>query len=262
MHTLNRETKQLKHMIQQKISHSYVEKFIQKPLIDFDKLTILHYLYKDSELPAKRKLQYMTTIMLVQIALDTHELVPKNGSSEMSAREKQLSVLAGDYYSGLYYLLLSDIGDIKMIQVLATAIQKINEKKMVLFYENVETIGELTETVKDIESLLFTDVASLYEESAELIPFIEEILLINRLYKEKELIVEHKTSSIEAFIRKNVSNLKDDAVALAIDDQIDISLERLGHLLPRLPYRFLAVENMVRNKIKLAYNTTSIAEEG
>src|SRR5690625_4710701 len=119
-------------MIEDKIRHSYLEKFIQKPLIDIDKLLILYYIYKDIEIPSNKKQQYITTIMLVQIALDTHELIPSNGSNTMTKTEKQLSVLAGDYFSGLYYLILAEIEDIEMIEILATAIKKINEHKMIL----------------------------------------------------------------------------------------------------------------------------------
>ena len=61
-------------------------------------------------------------------------------------------LLAGDYYSGLYYLLLSEIEDIQMIKTLATAIQQINEQKMKLFYEDVSSIDELMETMKAIET--------------------------------------------------------------------------------------------------------------
>src|SRR5690625_4439985 len=195
MHTLRRETNHLKFKIENKIRHSYVEKYIQKPLIDLEKLTILQYLYKATEIPLNKKQHYITTIMLVQIALDTHELVPRNGSSYMNETEKQLSVLAGDYYSGLYYLLLSEIEDIEMIQLLASAIQQINEQKMVLFYENVHSIDEFIHTLKNIESILFTKVANHLEHSYSINPVIKELLLINRLYKEKELVVQNKFSS-------------------------------------------------------------------
>lgn len=261
VHTLNKETNQLKHMIEKKISHSYVEKYIQKPLIDYDKLYVLHYLYKDLEISSTKKQQYMTTIMLVQIALDTHELVPSRNSNCMNNIEKQLAVLAGDYYSGLYYLLLSEIEDIDMIQILATAIQKINEKKMILFYENVQTIDELVETLKDIESILFTDVASFLNVSYELIPIIKELLLINRLQKEKEMIETDQFSPIEDYLRKNLSNTSYPSVITELEDKIDLSKRALDKLSSDLPYRFLSLKNMITNKIKLSYNT-SIAEEG
>lgn len=245
-------------MIEKKISHSYVEKYIQKPLIDFDKLSILHYLYKDLNIATNRKQHYVITIMLVQIALDTHELLPSNGSREMGLTEKQLSVLAGDYYSGLYYLLLSEIEDIEMIQVLATAIQKINEQKMVLFYKNLHSIDELLITLKNIESILFTEVALFLDSNYELIPVIKEVLLINRLYREKELLKENKFSHIREFIKKEKNESYFDT---EMEQLIENREQILDRLLLSLPDQYSSFRNTIRNKIKLSFNIT-VAEEG
>src|SRR5690625_2025322 len=200
---MRREISQLKSMIEKKMRHSYVEKYIQKPLIDLDKLTILQYMYKDIEMSSEKKQQHMTTIMLVQIALDTHELVPVRNCNEFSETEKQLSVLAGDYYSGMYYLLLSEIEDIEMIQLLATSIQKINEQKMKLFYDNFHTMEEFLQTVMEIESLLFTKTAIYLNHSCALVSIIEHFLLLKRLYREKQLVKDKQFSYLFNYINKH-----------------------------------------------------------
>src|SRR5699024_12080275 len=87
-----------------------------------------------------RKKQYIITTKLVQIAWDTNDLVPVTNDemdSEESRVAKQLTVLAGDYYSGLYYLLLSEIEAFDMIHILASAIKEINEYKMKLYYQEI-----------------------------------------------------------------------------------------------------------------------------
>src|SRR5699024_11653277 len=112
------------------------------------------------------KQQHMTSIMLVQIALDTHEKIPNQHQEwVMNETEKQLSVLAGEYYSGLYYLLLSEIEDINMIKTLATAIQQINEQKMKLFYEDVASFEALMSTIRSLETSLFPGVARMMNRS-------------------------------------------------------------------------------------------------
>ena len=261
VHTVSRETNQLKFIIENKIKHSYLDKYIQKPFIDLDKLYILQFLYKDMEIPLNKKQQYMTTIMLVQIALDIHEQIPSNESEQMSETKKQLSVLAGDYFSGLYYLLLSELEDIEMIQVLATAIQKINERKMILYYENVHTIEELVNTIKEIESLLFTETATYIDEKPLYThhSIIEEFLLINRLNKEKELMMHNKFSYMEKFLKKTTSDPSSNV--LLIENEVEYRKQLLEELLLHLPYHFVSFKNVVRNRIKFSYKT-SVAEEG
>src|SRR5699024_3634853 len=92
-------------------------------------------------MPVKKKEKYMITTMLVQIALDTHDLVTdkKNDTVEPLSVEstRQLTVLAGDYYSGLYYLLLAEIEDYQLIHALAIAIKEITELKLRCIIRNL-----------------------------------------------------------------------------------------------------------------------------
>src|SRR5699024_4496077 len=157
VYSLNFDSNELKDNLIKNMRHPYVEKYIQKPFIDDEKISILYELYKQVDLPMDVKKQSITTILLVQIALDTHELIPVADTNQMSESEIQLSVLAGDYYSGLYYLLLAEMEDIDMIRILANSIKQINEYKMNLFYGDATTLDVLFEEIKQTEALLFTN---------------------------------------------------------------------------------------------------------
>lgn len=63
----------------------------------------------------------------VQAAFDAHDRVRLE---DVTTEKEQLRVLAGDYLSGMYYSLLAAVPDFKFIQVLSTAIGKINELKV------------------------------------------------------------------------------------------------------------------------------------
>src|SRR5699024_2647044 len=121
----------------------YVEKHIHKLFKDSDKMMFLADVYKQMDMKDTEKKQIIITVMLVECALDTHELGSVNNDSMLSETEKQLAVLAVAYYSCLYYALLAEHGQIRMIQILADAIKQINEYKMNIYYEEANDINEL-----------------------------------------------------------------------------------------------------------------------
>lgn len=179
----SKELEDLKVCIEQKIRHAYLDKYISKTKIDDYKLFILYSIMNETDLSMSKKRSYIVSIMLVQIALDTHDLVPISNhphDHEEDIKSKQLLVLAGDYYSGLYYLLLSELHDFKAIQVLATAIKEINELKMKLYYNEVDSLNEYVSVMKQVESLLFTRVTN-WLTDLNINPFIEDILITRKL---------------------------------------------------------------------------------
>ncbi len=96
---------------------------------------------------------YAMTTMLVQIALDTHEHV---SNVTIDEKNRQLTVLAGDYYSGLYYKLLAETEDNLMIKELSKGIKEVNEHKISVFRKESLGIDELMTSIKRIESSLIT----------------------------------------------------------------------------------------------------------
>jgi heptaprenyl diphosphate synthase len=72
---------------------------------------------------------------LVQLGLDTHDLVPVSNlqKEEKNARSRQLKVLAGDYFSARFYHMLAQAGQVEMIKQLSDAICEVNRLKMNLY---------------------------------------------------------------------------------------------------------------------------------
>ncbi|MFC4022938.1 heptaprenyl diphosphate synthase component 1 [Oceanobacillus longus] len=187
MNTSIIEIQNLRELLEDKLQHEYLEKYIQKPVIDDEKLSILISLVNNRlSLSPTQKDQYIITAMMVQVALDTHELVPvQNDSNETNEEKltKQLRVLAGDYYSGLYYLLLSEIEDFDFIHTLASAIKKINEYKIKLYYKEVESFDDFIELTKKIDSAVILQVAQfLYGSSLDQV--IADWLFTERMSRE------------------------------------------------------------------------------
>ncbi len=182
------ETHNIRGLLEEKIQHEYLEKYLKKPKIDEEKLSLLTALvdHKDS-LDEIQKKRYIITTMLVQIALDTHELVPAQNNSNESKEEKlskQLKVLAGDYYSGLYYFLLSEIEDIEFIHTLAAAIKEINEYKISLYYKELDNLEDFFEATKKLDAMLLLHVAEFIYDSS-LNQLISDWLFTDRVIQEK-----------------------------------------------------------------------------
>ncbi|MFP3441244.1 heptaprenyl diphosphate synthase component 1, partial [Pantoea sp. SIMBA_133] len=99
----------------------------------------------------------------VQIALDTHDLISlEEIDNEGDRKNRQLTVLAGDYFSSMYYHLLSKWEDNELIRTLSEAIQEINEAKMSFYQTEYSTIEPVFDNLKEIESILVRKVAEHY----------------------------------------------------------------------------------------------------
>ena len=178
---------ELKQAIQAKAYHSYLQRYTEKPMVDEDKLLLLWGLFNELEISTDERNHYMLSTMLVQIALDTHEKVLNtNGAFESSdlVKSRQLTVLAGDYYSGLYYQVLSEVGNIEMIRSLSNAVKKVNDHKILLYQAKLTSLPSFLNSVKAVESSLIYKIAEFYHQTAWM-EHADNVLLLKRLVLEK-----------------------------------------------------------------------------
>ncbi|MBY7143486.1 heptaprenyl diphosphate synthase component 1 [Virgibacillus sp. NKC19-3] len=264
MNTSSTEIRHLKALVEDKIQHAYLKKHMQKPVIDEEKLTTLAAIINNTALSTKQKERYIITTMLVQVALDTHELVPKTNDPEESEEvnvSKQLSVLAGDYFSGLYYLLLSEIDDFDLIHNLASAIKEINEYKMKLYYNETNSLNQYIDIVKDIESTLILQVANFVGDSS-LKVVIGEWLITSKLIAERNLDSNGFSPLVNNWLNYS-TNSTYTSIMNAIDVIIQRNLKQIEHSLFKLPKHHSMFKRHLQLRINAyLYNSTSFAEEG
>ncbi|MGC4376286.1 heptaprenyl diphosphate synthase component 1 [Fictibacillus sp. Mic-4] len=151
------EVNKLNQLVMEKLEHSYLKEYVNVPLINSDKAILAYWLLREKGFQEELLGEYYCSIMLVQLALDTHEEI-LNISGE-NKKMRQLLVLAGDYYSSLYYDLLAEIEDIAFIRALAEGIRKINEYKMKVHHAEELLPDEWLAAKKGIESSLLMEVA-------------------------------------------------------------------------------------------------------
>lgn len=254
----------LKQKIIAKVRHPFLTKFIPEPVIDEDKLVLLASIMDDTNLPDVKKEQYIITTMLVQVALDTHDLVTLTDEDEEqeTVRNRQLTVLAGDYYSGMYYYLLSQLDDIPMIHTLASAIKDINEQKMELYYKDVDSFQEFMNGLRDIESLLIQRVAS-YVQRAGINDVAGEWLLTKKLLDEKKNIQQNGFSPLfDLLLKSPTTNTNYAQIMTTVENMIQKNINRLELTLSQLPLHFNLLKSYVHTTLSDHQYTKQFAEEG
>ncbi len=186
MENLYEYNKVIQQKVLSKAFHPYLRRFLKEPIIEEKKVLLLITLLKNLPITEEERNQYITATMLLQVALDTHDHVPPDVMVEHSPEElknRQLTVLAGDYYSGLYYFILSQIEHIELIRYLAEGIKEINEQKVAYHQRNFENEESILRTVTIIESSLITKVSECFCLS-EMKVLIESCLLFGLLQRE------------------------------------------------------------------------------
>ncbi|WP_204707547.1 heptaprenyl diphosphate synthase component 1 [Halobacillus seohaensis] len=254
----------LKNKIAAQVRHPFLAKFIADPVIDEDKLAILTSIMDHTTLSSVKKEKYIVTTMLVQIALDTHDLVTLSEDEEEqeTVRTRQLTVLAGDYYSGLYYYVLSQLNDIPMIRTLAGAIKEINELKMELYYKDVSSFQEFLGSLKKIESLLIQRVAT-YVQRTTINDMAGDWLLAKKLLEEKNSYQEGRFSPVMDLLVKRPGSFESGGqLVFNIEQLLQKHISNLETTVSKLPIHFNWLKNYFDSTIYHKFYKTHIVEEG
>ncbi|WP_433742858.1 heptaprenyl diphosphate synthase component 1 [Falsibacillus pallidus] len=191
----------IKEKVQQKLTHSYLQQFIVDPVIDEDRILFFLSSIEDGQLETDEVEKYVTTAMLVQIALDTHERI--NNHEEDRLKERQLTVLAGDYFSGLYYKLLADLENVTLVRTLAQGIKLVNEHKIAIYEKESQNIEAFMASLKKVEISIFEKFYTYFNENEKVIARLgEQFLFLKRLVEEKEQFIQKGTSVLFEGLKK------------------------------------------------------------
>jgi heptaprenyl diphosphate synthase len=177
----------LKEQIERFLHHPYLLQHISARPIDEDRILLSLSILEDARLSSEEMDGYIVPMMLVQIALDTHDEVTNSLSHQQDdeLKTRQLMVLAGDLYSGLYYDYLAKLNQIPAIRLFAEAIKEINEHKIRLYQKDIGRIESLFHSIAVIESSLIYKIGE-YVSSPSWSKFAYYYLLLKRLNREKE----------------------------------------------------------------------------
>lgn len=239
----------IREKIYKNIHHSFLSSQLELPEIDDDKLYLLLSILRSQDLSSAQFETYASTVMFIQIALDTHDHV-KNDDEYMQHKKRQLTVLAGDFYSGLYYQSLSNLPDIQLIRKLAEGIKVVNENKIRIYNKEMHTFNEFMACMMGKETAIYQKLASYFQN-----PLSESLatywLHINQ-------IIKHKKSYISYILDNGLINYSEDRDNLEclVESKINAYIDSMhSHLLslvkdPSLIQDFLELNTMNKNNIK------------
>lgn len=109
---------------------------------------------------------------LVQTGMDTHDLIDLGSGEqqECKMRSRQLKVLAGDYFSSVFYALLAGAGEIDMVSAMSSAICEANSLKVKLYTKLKQMLLTAEDYLKEstqVKMSLFLAFSGLLDKSKQ-----------------------------------------------------------------------------------------------
>lgn len=142
---------------------SELEQYLYDPIVDRDvgrlpidtaKVFFLLLPMLNGESWTERVNTAAVAVGAVHAAFDAHDAIDV---SNATSKQQQLTVLAGDHFSGIHYRLLASIPELGFIQSLSQTIGRINEVKTMLHRQLPNEPVQLVETIRIIEAGCITD---------------------------------------------------------------------------------------------------------
>lgn len=171
---------ELKDEIYTKLHHRTLLEYTGQPPIWEDQLFYLLLPKFNGEQWTEQHQIAAQSVAMIQTALTTHDLVKEHMAT---SKEQQLMVLAGDYYSGMYYSTLATLPNVQFVRELSDVVAEISEKKTALYEADTK---DFLEWVQQYEVIVSKAVEQ-FMKHFKFTPYIEYIkmgMLIERLSAE------------------------------------------------------------------------------
>ncbi|EON72885.1 heptaprenyl diphosphate synthase component 1 [Lysinibacillus sphaericus] len=171
---------QLKTEIFMDVRHRTLQKYTGVPVLDENQLFHLLVPFLNGEEWQQEQREAAITVGIVYAALAAHDHIKE---LDATSKEQQLTVLAGDFYSGRYYEILAMSGNVALIRNLSQGIVSRCEHQIKVYEAEKRTVEQWFSSISNIESGLIAQFFKLYAYR-EYVPIMEKSLLIIRLERE------------------------------------------------------------------------------
>lgn len=133
----------------QAVYHPILNRDIERPQLDEEIVFFLLLPKLNGEVWTKDMTKAAIAVGAVYAAFEAHDRIDTENAT---TTEQQLTVLAGDYWSGIYYKLLAEIPNFDFIQTLSATIGQINELKTDYYFQSSSEFTKNLEAIKSIKA--------------------------------------------------------------------------------------------------------------
>lgn len=248
---------QLKDEIYSKLHHRTLLEYTGQPPVWDDQLFYLLLPRLNGEQWNEQHQVAAQSVAMIQTALTTHDLVEEY---KATSREQQLMVLAGDYYSGMYYSTLSTLPNVQLVRELSAAVADISEKKTALYEMTAKNLTEWIELFEEVVSQTVEQFMKHYDFS-DYIELMKNGMLIERLAAELKQI-EERTTTIRfvQVVAKNYAS--EDQAFRAIQDELQNRIVAFSEAVKNSSLLTNEVKEGIKGRIDVHITAQQMTGEG
>lgn len=188
--TIGQAVGQLKTYILDNIQHNTLLKYTGTPLLNEKQLFFLLLPKLNGEVWTEETTTSAMTVGIVHASLAEHDKIHEINAT---SKEQQLTVLSGDYYSGRYYQLLAQTGNIELIRKLSEAIVDRCEHEITVYEKEGRDFHDWVQALTVIETALIERFFYVYRFDGYR-EVMQETLTIARLNRELDVLRQEEPS--------------------------------------------------------------------
>lgn len=218
--TIGQAVGQFKTSILDSIRHNTLLKYTGTPLLNEQQLFFLLLPKLQGEAWNDELTNSAITVGIVHSSLAEHDKIHVTNAE---SKEQQLTVLSGDYYSGRYYQLLAQMGNVKLIRQLSEAIVARCEHEITVYEEQTRTFHDWIDSLTVIETALIERFYRVYEYD-HYKAIMQQTLTIARLKRELANVVQGQPSIY-------VKRMQNSLLAQSVEDALEAEINNRKQLL-------------------------------
>ncbi|EDH0840994.1 heptaprenyl diphosphate synthase [Listeria monocytogenes] len=224
--------KEVEQLVHEQAVYQYLQENNEGGQMDKDQMLFLHEAISGSDLTDASAYRVVSATLYMILAHDTHEKIDEPGDVvQLTRKEQELTVLAGDFYSALYYRTLAELEMIPLLRALQSGVQETNTAKTNIYQLHVATDEEYLSQLTLTNAAIFAKFAKYFMKDETFIALGCQFFLLKRLQTELATYKEIGASRLKRafdhgyFAKEAVSNFESWLVAIIRD--VKSELERL-----------------------------------